>query len=604
MSEIYILDGYNVIGKIPRLREVMFNRGLAEARNELVMMLSHINHSRRGIKFKVVFDGKAEKLPYNPKTSLHGIDCFFTKSGEEADDYIGTMLRNRKDNSGVVVISGDNKVRNKCRVYGASTQEPLVLQKLVGKQSRTTKNTQSDEKNIQQRDASDITKWYAEQLKKRDVIICCIVALTAAFLIFPVKAGAANLEVGPEKAFETIEEAYDQAGEGDVIAVYPQNGGQPYEKSALRVKKKNITFRAAAPGVKISGKGFNYTGKGPTPRAIFQFDEGADNCVVEGFELFGSRNDSRNGAGIRISGANDVLITGCDIHDNDMGIMSNGDGTGRTGVNQRIEYCRIHDNGIDDYSHNLYLDGESAVVSFCEISDSRAGHNLKSRAHFILVQYCYIHDAANRELDFVDSKETLRPRSDAVLVGNIIVKYPLCKGNKQVINFGQDGQFSRTGTIYLVQNTIVTPFGEPMLALSSAGARANLMGNFVFDGGRGGGGSIAGAFNSGELKNVAGEFNAFSRGFSFPNSPHLLETSVFEWIGKSPFKDSVNHDYRPAYQLPRGWPATLVFLPNTPAPIKYDGEGLIAWQYKHPADKEERPPEDRLTAGAYSYVKD
>lgn len=170
MSEIYILDGYNVIGKIPRLREIKLSRGLLEARKALAAMLSNINHSRPNIKFKIIFDGKTGDMSDYSKVYLQGIECFFTRSGEEADDYIGVMLRDGKDNAGVVVISADNKVRNKCRVYGASSQEPLSLQKLVGNKSKNTKSTKTDEKDIRQQDAADITRWYTEQLKNRDVV--------------------------------------------------------------------------------------------------------------------------------------------------------------------------------------------------------------------------------------------------------------------------------------------------------------------------------------------------------------------------------------------------------------------------------------------------
>jgi len=174
MSEIYILDGYNVIGKIPRLREIKLSRGLEAARKALAMMLSDINHNRSHIKFKVIFDGKAGEMPNYSKADLHGIECIFTRSGEEADDYIGMMLMDRKNNTGVVVISGDNKVRNKCKVYGASVQEPQSLEKLAGNQSKSAKSVNSaktDDKNIKQQDAGDITKWYTEQLKKRDVTL-------------------------------------------------------------------------------------------------------------------------------------------------------------------------------------------------------------------------------------------------------------------------------------------------------------------------------------------------------------------------------------------------------------------------------------------------
>ncbi len=205
----------------------------------------------------------------------------------------------------------------------------------------------------------------------------------------------------------------------------------PYERTAVYVRQERLTFRAVpAEGsrwVKVDGSGFDYSGRGSTPRAIFQFNAGTDHCVLEGFELCGAHNDSHNGAGVRINQANHVIVRNCSIHDNDMGIMSNGDGSPERGVNQLIEFCEIHHNGDPadpGYNHNLYLGGTSVTLRFCEVHSSLTGHNVKSRAHHNRVEYCYVHDSANREFDLVDAADTARPDSHAVLLGNIIVKAP------------------------------------------------------------------------------------------------------------------------------------------------------------------------------------
>jgi hypothetical protein len=213
--------------------------------------------------------------------------------------------------------------------------------------------------------------------------------LIAAAVFAPAsRASAATLEVGPGKRFARIEQANARARPGDVILVHPADKGQPHEKTAVVVRQKNLTFRAVPSEgerwVPISGKGGNYSGSGSTPRAIFQFNRGADGCVLEGFRLYGAHNNSHNGAGVRISQANHVTIRNCSIHNNDMGIMSDGDGTPATAVNQRIEQCEIHHNGDPSdpgQNHNLYLGGTSVTVSGCEIHSSLTGHNLKSRAH-------------------------------------------------------------------------------------------------------------------------------------------------------------------------------------------------------------------------------
>jgi hypothetical protein len=319
----------------------------------------------------------------------------------------------------------------------------------------------------------------------------CGLAIGVVVLLMVATASAATLEVGPGKRFARIEDANAQAQPGDVILVYPLADGQPYRQTAVFVRQPRLTFRAVpeegSSGVKIDGSGFDYSGRGSTPRAIFQFNPGTDHCVLEGFELTGASNGSHNGAGVRINQANHVTIRHCSIHGNDMGIMSNGDGSLDRGVDQWIEFCRIHHNGSTadpGYNHNLYLGGTSVTMRFCEVHSSLTGHNYKSRAHFNRIEYCYLYDSANREFDLVDGADTTRSGSHAVLVGNLIVKDPNCRGNRAVIHFGQDGGREHDGTLYLRFNTVVTPFLAPVIELSAAKARAELIGNIIWDGGR------------------------------------------------------------------------------------------------------------------------
>ncbi len=294
-------------------------------------------------------------------------------------------------------------------------------------------------------------------------------------------AAAAELAVGPGKQFDRIEPALARAKPGDTILVFPPGEGQAYEKVALYVATPKLTIKAktarAGDRIILSGKGFDYSGRGHIPRAIVQFSPGADGCTLEGFELAAAHNESHNGAGVRINQANDVTIRRCEIHGNDMGIMSNGDGTEKTAVNQRIENCLIHSNGDRSepgYNHNLYLGGTSVTVEACEVHSSLTGHNIKSRARLTRVLWCYVHDSANRELDLVDARDTTAEHSDAVVAGCVIVKGAECE-NRAVIHFGKDGKSEHDGTIYLIHNTIVTPYISPLLTLSADKASAVML---------------------------------------------------------------------------------------------------------------------------------
>lgn len=276
----------------------------------------------------------------------------------------------------------------------------------------------------------------------------------------------------------------------DTILVHPRPDNQPYQQVALYVTVPGLTLRGLAPAashVPLNGRGFDYGGRGNTPRAIIQFNPGADDCVLEGFELFGAHNGSHNGAGVRINQANRVTVRGCVIHNNDMGIMSNGNGSSNAGADQLVESCLIHSNGDaadPGYNHNLYLGGTSVTLLGCEVHSSLTGHNVKSRAHRTTVLACYVHDAANREFDLVDARgNTDAPGSHAVLAGNVIVKATDCAGNRGVIHFGQDGGHEHDGTLFLAHNTIVTPFVSPVVQLSATGASAAFWNNLVSDGG-------------------------------------------------------------------------------------------------------------------------
>jgi hypothetical protein len=443
--------------------------------------------------------------------------------------------------------------------------------------------------------------------------LACLALGTLGLLCLPLAARAATLEVGPGKPFTRIEEANAKAQPGDVILVYPRGDGRPYEQAAVYVRQPNLTFRAVpARGtrwVTISGEGFDYSGDGGTPRAIFQFNRGTDHCTLEGFELTAGRNASHNGAGVRINQANHVLVRNCAIHDNDMGIMSNGDRTASAAVNQRIEYCRIYHNGHlanSGYSHNLYLGGTSVILRFCEVSASLSGSNVKSRAHHTRVEYCYVHHSSNREFDLVDDDDTARPQSHAVLLGNVIVKDPQCAGNHAVIHFGQDGGREHDGTLYLAFNTIVTPFIAPVVDLSAPKAKTALLGNLVSDGGeRQNNQVLVNARMGASLAGVTGGQNWLSGGFA-PASGTKLDaaSNVFRRADFPLFVGPAGHDYR---LVPQAFPAATsrlsaeaIDLPPVPGVPKAEAELPLVWQYRHPAAREKRPVEHGLTLGAYA----
>lgn len=408
---------------------------------------------------------------------------------------------------------------------------------------------------------------------------------------------AAELGVGPQQTFDRIEDALVKAQPGDVITVHPQPGAEPYTQVALNISKPRITLKAAGGRIVLSGKGGDQSGHGAAPRAIVQFSPGADGGALVGFELTGAHNNSHNGAGVRINQANGVTVYDCVIHHNDMGIMSNGDGTTQAGAKQLIENCLIHSNGDTaepGYNHNLYLGGTSVTLVGCEVHSSLTGHNIKSRAHRTTVLACYIHDSANRECDLVDAQgDTTVPGSDAVLAGNIIVKARKCSGNRGVIHFGQDGGKEHAGTLFLIHNTIVTPFVAPVVALSSDKARAQFFNNIFWDGdARQRNQSIIAAHL---VDVVQGAGNWRSAGFH----ALLAQTKLFLPLKdvSPPFLAPGQGDYHLKVRDAAFVDAGCALPSEAVASL-----GGKLRQYKSPHDSELRPGDGQPDIGAYQFV--
>ena len=412
-------------------------------------------------------------------------------------------------------------------------------------------------------------------------------------LMLGAAAHAAELSVGPQQPFAHIAEALARAQPGDVISVHPLPAAAAYTQVALNIARPRLTLQAVGGRVVLSGRGGDQSGRGAVPRAIVQFSPGAEGGVLAGFELTGAHNGSHNGAGVRINQANEVTIRDCVIHHNDMGIMSNGDGTSFAAVHQLIENCLIHSNGDAEapgYNHNLYLGGTSVTLLGCEVHSSLTGHNVKSRAHRTQVFACYIHDSANREFDFVDAQgDTTVPDSDAVLAGNLIVKARRCTGNRGVIHFGQDGGQEHDGTLCLVHNTIVTPFVSPVVTLSSGKARTQLYNNIIWDGGaRQRGQQLLAAPKRADA--VHGSHNMLGGGFGeLSGLVHTVfaPADVALW-----FKHPAQNDYRLQASGAQGLP-----LP----PEINSAIGGALRQYLAPQTSTARPASEQPDLGAFAF---
>jgi predicted RNA-binding protein with PIN domain len=108
----YIIDGYNVIHKVPELRSGQ----LRSQREGLVRFLEAAGARNRQLKdITVVFDGKSDVVAPQMRSS---IKIVFSK-GSSADKKIKQMLENSSFARDIAVVSDDREVRSYAGSLGA-----------------------------------------------------------------------------------------------------------------------------------------------------------------------------------------------------------------------------------------------------------------------------------------------------------------------------------------------------------------------------------------------------------------------------------------------------------------------------------------------------
>lgn len=334
-----------------------------------------------------------------------------------------------------------------------------------------------------------------------------MIALAFAALLSP-----SVFTVGDGKQYARIEDALSAAPPVSTIEVYPREEGYP--KTAIRIDKKFITLVARG-SIKLEGTGFDYSGEGSKPRAIVQVESGGEGANILGFEFVGAHNGSHNGAGIRVNGANKVRIENCNIHGNDMGIMSNGvPGDAHACEDLKVSGSKIHENGDfgePGQNHNLYLGGTSVTLTDCDIFGALTGHNLKSRAHFLLVEHCQIHGGNNRQIDLVDAWDTERPFSNTVIFQSAVEMNPEAEGNHNCIHFGQE-KGSRNGALYLIESKFTSPFATPLIVMDTPNGEISAQ-KCMFETGAGGPHPLVGVLHGALLSKMTGTANVISPKF-------------------------------------------------------------------------------------------
>jgi len=308
--------------------------------------------------------------------------------------------------------------------------------------------------------------------------------ITAFSFLFPLNAASPFIyEVGPGKEFEGIGQVpLDTLEPGDIVRIYYRQ--EPYrEKFILRrsgTKENPIVIIGIPEGDKLPiidgslSNQFQEEQLFEPGRWLIKVGDrtSGDNIQIKNFELRNANNSkiffedgekqkySDNAAGVFVRFGRHVLISECVIHSCGNGIQTS---YGPKVSHVTLNGCRIYDNGnrlnrLSDQEHNVYLCGTNSIIQGCRFGDTHSdGNNIKDRGLNTIIRYNWIEGGKNRQLDLVDYIGY--GRADAYVYGNVIMqRHDL--SNNNMIHWGGDSGHSRSGTLYLFNNTILAKAEE------------------------------------------------------------------------------------------------------------------------------------------------
>lgn len=154
MRPHYLIDGYNVIHKIPELKSAL-NESLEKSRNLLIHRILNYQASKK-IDVTLVFDGADVGVVPNPYQNKKHFHVYFSHSPEKADPLIMKIIRDKGRNAQFILVSADKELINCARSFGLQSMHPSNFYHLIRKDIRIE---QLDQKFDQPLNDEQLKEW-------------------------------------------------------------------------------------------------------------------------------------------------------------------------------------------------------------------------------------------------------------------------------------------------------------------------------------------------------------------------------------------------------------------------------------------------------------
>jgi hypothetical protein len=252
----------------------------------------------------------------------------------------------------------------------------------------------------------------------------------------------ATLNVGPGQTYSTIAAAVAASSSGDTINV--QGGPDITYTNDFVYIDHSLTLQAVGGEARIVATQTGLAGKAAI---IAGTPTGSPNIAINGFDISGVAVADGNGAAIRYEGGN-LSLTNDDFHDNQEGLLGNGDDPNGTISVHHSEFAFNGDGS--GFTHNFYAGAIASVtIDDSYFHDAKVGHEIKSRAASTAVTNSRVFDNNATASYSIDT-----PNGGNVNIsGNVIEQGPRSE-NQNIFAWGEEG-ITHSGTETISNNTIV-----------------------------------------------------------------------------------------------------------------------------------------------------
>jgi len=141
MSELHLVDGYNVLHKCGWLKSLL-RQDLETAREALIDKVAHYC-VQTGARVTIVFDGRGPQLPEHVahNRGVPSLAVIYSPAKLTADAVIERMVYESPQKMSVIVVTNDRGVRDLCRGMGSLVMDAQNFLNSIRDCSRDTSET-------------------------------------------------------------------------------------------------------------------------------------------------------------------------------------------------------------------------------------------------------------------------------------------------------------------------------------------------------------------------------------------------------------------------------------------------------------------------------